>query len=301
MGRVLAAIALLVVALMLGACRVEGRDQRSDPDSCGDFANAAVLCDGVWVRAPRFVPQGLALGPGHTAYISGYKDARKGHRYCRVVKVDRRTGRVLARVTLRECRHGGGIVLADGRLWLAGAQRLWLLDPDRIGRGDPVVRAWRVERPLVASTIAVGHDLALGQFNEGTGRVSRFSFADLQAPEATTLIAGGAGVGEVAAVWSARAPGWMQGMTAGPGGLWFASSSTYCGVLTTPHGDRIGFLPGAEGLDFDASGRLWAVSESGSEPYQRHGDRPAIPTLTRVAVDHLDRDVEPGCDWDGRG
>ena len=51
-----------------------------------------------------------------------------------------------------------------------------------------------------------------------------------------------------------------------------------------------------EDLEFDRSGRLWAVLESGARTYQRDG-RPLVPMLARFDVRQL-LDGEPeSCSW----
>ena len=89
------------------------------------------------------MPQGLALD-GRTAWVSGYRWRKAyGDRPCRLLRVDLRTGKLLAstgqltgsvgerRSTF--CRHGGALSLDRHGLWLAEADRLWLVDPDRVG------------------------------------------------------------------------------------------------------------------------------------------------------------------------
>ena len=71
-----------------------------------------------------------------------------------------------------------------------------------------------------------------------------------------------------------RAPGcrrYVQGATLDPaGGLYLARSTLACGELVTPGGRRLGFVPGAEGIQFGPRlNRLYAVSESGARPYVR--------------------------------
>jgi hypothetical protein len=52
------------------------------------------------------------------------------------------------------------------------------------------------------------------------------------------------------------------------GGLYLARSTLACGELITPGGRRLGFVPGAEGIQFGTRlKRLYAVSESGARPY----------------------------------
>jgi hypothetical protein len=124
------------------------------------FPADRTVCRGLWLPGANqwFVPQGVAL-QDRTAWVSGYR-WREGYgkRYCRVMRVDLRDGRVLAderRVAWERpdgstalCRHGGGLALTRHGLWIATSQRLWLLDPSRIGRDDPVVRTWQVAKPV---------------------------------------------------------------------------------------------------------------------------------------------------------
>jgi hypothetical protein len=290
---------VLALLTLLTGCRSAAEHRGNAAPDCPGPSR----CGGVWVRCPQpdFVPQGLALGPHGTAYLSGYVwKPHKGHRRCQVVRVDRTTGRVLAHVNLPECRHGGGLTLTRHGLWIAAARRLWLLDPAAIGHGDPVRRSWRVESPITASTVtSTPRGLVLATFAaDREGRAYRFGYDHLLAPGATTLVDHGTAPGLVEARSATSSPTWVQGVGFGPGGLWFASSSTFCGALTTPSGRRLAFLPGAEGLDFDAGGNLWVVSESGAAPYQRDGDRPRVPTLSRIDRDALDEDVPPDCAWD---
>lgn len=263
-------------------------------------------CRGVRVRFPnpKFVPQGLAVAGDGTAYVSGYDyEPHPGHRECQVAHVDLRTGTVLAfadffqgRVPAEFCRHGGGIALSSHGLWLAGAGRIWLHDPDLLGTGEEVRRLWVVDHSIRASTVAADEDaLVIGWFSEHRrGWVLRFRYADLLAPGALTMDAqpGGGGVEPVRV---RRVPSHVQGLTVSGGRTWLARSTSYCGELVTPGGRRIPFLPGAEGVGFDRDGRLWAVSESGSRPYQRMGGRPDVPTLSRVDLSRLDRSVVADC------
>ncbi|HET7195755.1 MAG TPA: hypothetical protein VFI99_12285, partial [Nocardioides sp.] len=216
-------------------------------------------------------------------------------RRCSVVAVDRSDGRVLDSVDLAHCFHGGGAALTADGLWVAGAGRLWLLDPDRLN----VLRAWQVSPPVKASTIAVrGGRMVVGRFETGRrGTAWTFPIAAVTRPGVVRLVAGDPARDEVAAGQARRTPAMTQGLALGPGGVWSAASTTYCGVLTSPDGDRISFLPGAEGIAFAPDGALWVVSESGAWPYRRAGGRPRIAPLTRVPVRTLDREVSPGCSF----
>lgn len=250
------------------------------------------------------VPQGLALAPGHTAYVSGYLHAAPGNRPCQVLKVDLRTGRVTARLSRIEgvvpggettfCRHGGGIGLNDAGLWVAETRRLWLLDPDAIESGtNPVLRVWELQAPVRGSALTVTSDrIGLAGFTKFLpGKLRWYAVSRVLASGVTRLATRGAGstIGPVA---RRSTPSLIQGLTTGPGGMWFARSHTRCGELSGPEG-ALEFLPGAEGIAFEGRHHVWVVSESGAMRFQRLGDRPVIPTLTRLDLRELGE--SPGC------
>ena len=88
----------------------------------------------------------------------------------------------------------------------------------------------------------------------------------------------------------------VQGVTAGPGGVWSTSSVSTCGMLVLPSGRRVAFAPGVEDLELDGRGMLWAVLESGARNYQRDG-RPLVPMLARFDVRTLLRGPAETCSW----
>lgn len=308
------------VALALGDLRLPGRSSARPasvdvvPGACDPLpaeARQRAVCRGVWVRQARgpFVPQGLALGPGGVAYVSGYHRGPPGARLCEVLVVDRRSGRTLHRV--REfrgavgradpitCRHGGGLAISAAGMWIAHARHLWLMDTDAVRAGEPaVLRVWRIQSPVRGSAL-VHHGSSLGLVGWSAHRQLRVDWlrvADLLAPGVTDVRREPAPAS--AAPYRVRsAPRLVQGATWGPGGLWFTSSTTYCGVLQGPGGRRLAFLPGAEGIAFQGR-RLWVVSESGAGSYQHLGGRPPVPTLVSLDPRDLDPGTPTGCSWD---
>ena len=126
-----------------------------------------------------FVPQALVLD-GDTAWVSGYRWNRDvADRPCRLLRVQLATGKVLLDETPLVgtagdskptfCRHGGGLVKDRHGLWIAELERLWLVDPARVGTGrSPVLRMWRVHRPVHGSTAVLrGDRIGLGHFSRG--------------------------------------------------------------------------------------------------------------------------------------
>jgi len=270
--------------------QVRGRAPRYLGRSLDSFPNEHALCGGLWLPRAQanFTAQGLAVD-GRTAFVSGYDGGGGlGTRFCRVQKVDTRSGKLLAEVGPVEgavgarppvvCRHGGGLLLDHHGLWLVETDRLWLLDPESLA----VERAWALLDP-VRGSFAV-HDgagrLGLGGFRRnGPARLFWFEPSTVLAPGVLDLA-------ETGAADAQRVPAMAQGavwgdLGPGPAGVWFATSNTYCGVLAGPRGSRRGFLPGAEGIDRTGRRTLWALSESASRPYQLEGGRPVVPMLAR--------------------
>jgi hypothetical protein len=281
------------------------------------FPNDDAVCRGLWLpTADRwFVPQGLALD-GDTAWVSGYRWHRGfGERACRLLHVSLRTGRLLASTDKVEarvygprptfCRHGGALSLDRHGLWVVESNRLWLVDPARVGRRDQVRRVWRLEAPLRGSVLVDGSRAVLGVGGwrgSGPGRMRWFRYRDVLAPGVTALVAGGApGTHQAGAVRTSATVRRVQGASRarGPGagpGVWATASTSSCGMLVAPGGRRFGLVPGAEGLEFDGRGGVWVVSESAARSYQRDG-RPLVPMLSLVDVRQLLRGRPAGCDW----
>lgn len=340
-GRVAARIAapvlvavVLVVALvggLLGGCDVGGSPDATNGSSAGSlrgcgpvpaadvvgprpahargglarFTNDEAACAGLWLpgagAASGYVPQGLAVS-GHVAWVSGFHGARPlGHRLCRLIKVDLRTGELLDELDpvtgladgrTRSCRHGGGLALDEHGLWLAEKVRLWLLDPDDL----TVRRSWALGEPVQGSfAVLDGRGrLGLGQFR--AHRRGSLSWLDPAAVAASTATRLGAGdvLGTLAVPPMAQGAVWGR-FGHGGRGVWFATSNTRCGALVGPGGARRGFLPGAEGLAGTGRGRLWAVSESGSRYYQDQGGRPLVPMLVRFDTRRFAAWQRPDC------
>jgi hypothetical protein len=264
------------------------------------FANDDALCAGVWLPRPRaqLVPQALALGGRHTAWVVGYRTGPMGERPCRLFRIDLRTGKrvtyqpqVVGRVGTQPqqyCRHGGGVAAAGGMLWIVEKHKLWRYDPRRAGSSPEATRVWRVQMPVQGSTVVVRGDLlGLVPFTKtGTPSIRWYRFADVLRRGVTDLADTAKAPKQVAPVRLTRVPTYVQGAAFGPKGRLFVTrSSTRCGELMALGGRRIAFVPGAEQLQLDTGGkRLWVVSESGARPFQQKATPPPLtPAISAFA------------------
>lgn len=263
-----------------------------------DFAAQDAVCAAYWLRSAGqwFVPQSLEID-GTTAYVAGYRwHPRRGNRPCQIAVVDTRSGRITAFVKRWEapvygpeptyCRHAGGMEMTAAGLLVEETERLWLLDPDRFGKGDPVRRVWRLPGFVRGSTlVASGHELGIGTYRvKRPGPVWWFRLGDVMAPGVSRLDA---------PVRRTQAPALLQGLGRGPGGVWFSSSSSRCGALRGPGRRSLAFVPGAE--DFEFRGQdVWVVSEASARPFLGSDERP-VPLLLRLDVSQVLSGRRGGC------
>ncbi len=274
------------------------------------FRNHKRMCHGIWLPNPRrhLVPQGLAIS-GRTAWISGFR-YRKGYgqRPCQLMQVDIVTGKRLAfhsaiygQVGQRPrtyCRHGGGIIQRGRWLWLVEKNKLWLVDSTQRSTVLRATRVWRLDSPVRGSSIvARGDRVGMVPFvTRGVARIYWFSFKRLLKPGVLDLALRHDGKRQLGPIVSTRIPRLVQGATLDAAGrLYLSRSNLSCGELVTPHGRRVAFIPGAEGLQFASHGRrLWAVSESGAWPYAI-SRKPFTPALASFEWPHLFRGQVAAC------
>jgi hypothetical protein len=279
------------------------------------FAADDALCTRIWLPRPRaeVVPQAVALGGRHTAWVVGYRTGPLGQRPCRLYRIDLHTGRrvayqprVVGRVGVRPeqyCRHGGGIAAARGQLWIAEKHKLWMYDPHRAGHAPQASRVWRIQMPVQGSTIVVHGDLlGLVPFvRSGTPSIRWYRFTDLLRRGVTDLADTAKAPKQIAPATLTRVPTYVQGAMFGPKGrLYVTRSSTRCGELMALGGRRIAFVPGAEQAQVGPAGeRVWVVSESGARPYQQKADPPPLtPTLAAFAWPRVLKGPDSRCHFD---
>jgi hypothetical protein len=274
------------------------------------YRNHQRVCRGIWLPNPRryFVPQGLAV-LGRTAWVSGFR-YRKGYgqRPCQLLRVSLVNGRrvafhtaIFGRVGPRPrtyCRHGGGILRRGAHLWIVEKNKLWKVDPNQTRRVLEATRVWRIRAPARGSAIvATRNRIGLVPFRtSGRAHIYWFSFKQLRRKGVLDLAPRSRGRAQVGAIARTRVPTLVQGATLDPRGrLYLARSSLACGELVTPGGRRLGFVPGAEGIQFSPQHRrLYAVSESGAWPYS-HSRKPFTPAVSAFEWPGLVHGRAPDC------
>ncbi len=257
-------------------------------------------CKAFWLphTGQMFTPQSLALGlHRHTAWVAGYKwTPDVADRACRLLRIDLGTGKVLADQGLvvgapgdrkpTFCRHAGGMSLDRHGLWIAEKERLWLLDPAKVGSvggkagENDVLRVWGIRPTVFGSTVLIHHgQIGLGHFRAGPDSgISWFPIDDVLKPGVLDLTSKVVEPGQLARARTARIPGYVQGMT-WRRGLLVTRSHQGCGQLVLPGGRAVGVLPGIEAVQFTGHRRVWMLSESSSKAYQpAHG--PMVPMLS---------------------
>ena len=289
---------------------VRGTEPTYTRKKLADHRNHKRVCRGIWLPEPRryLVPQGLAV-LGRTAWVSGFR-FRKGYgeRPCQLVRVSLVTGRRVAfhaaiygRVGKRPrtyCRHGGGILKRGSYLWIVEKNKLWQVDPSPRKRVLQARRVWRIKSPVRGSAIvATRKKIGLVPFRtQGRAHIYWFSLKHLKRPGVLDLAVRDKGRKQLGATARTRVPTYVQGATLDARGrLYLARSTLACGELVTPSGRRLGFVPGAEGIQFSPLGRrLYAVSESGARPYVK-SRKPLTPAVSSFEWPGLLRGRKPDC------
>jgi hypothetical protein len=274
---------------------VRGDDPTYTRKQLAEFRNHKRVCRGIWLPVPRryLVPQGLAV-LGRTAWVSGFRYRKAyGQRPCQLLRVSLVTGRrvqfhsaIYGRVGTRPrtyCRHGGGILQRGSYLWIVEKNKLWQVDPSSKKDVLNARRVWRIVGPVRGSAIvATPKRIGLVPFKtSGRAYIYWYSLKRLRKQGVLDLGALSKGKSQLGAVARTRVPTYVQGATLDANGrLYLTRSTLSCGELVTPAGRRLGFVPGAEGIQFSPlRKRLYAVSESGARPYVK-SRKPLTPAVS---------------------
>ncbi len=284
--RRLAAGTVLVLALAAGwadyalvpaaespAQPIAGAKPSYAPKAVTAVPNAAAITERLWMPGldDGYDAQGLAIA-GDTILVSAYRsDETSIHRGpCRVFRIDAATGAETGHLDVPSpCGHAGGLATGgDGNLYVADTHTLFVTALAATGPFRTIALGPGVVGGLAMSAT---DGIWLGTYREdGPGRLYHFTTVTLAAlKDGDTL-----GVEQAAA--TITIPDYAQGAATGAGAIWVARSDTRWGTLdrldpaTGKLIHRYDVAPGAEGIAFDASGRLWAVSEAGARHFYDH-------------------------------
>jgi sugar lactone lactonase YvrE len=228
--------------------------------------------------ADGYVPQGVGAGAGHL-WIATYRstDTAQSRGPCRVFEVDPADGRVIGQIDLPPvCGHAGGIAHTGERyLYVADSRHLIRIDAHAAlakGQCEPQTCAiLSLSGDLRGSALAYRNGqlwfASYVKADQGTGRLWRVSEERVLAQ----LAKEGGTLDERAADRVLHIAHQTQGAAAAAdGSLWLTQSGSKFGRLQkidAQSGEVLASyaMPaGIEDIEFDADGRLWAVSEAGS-------------------------------------
>ena len=291
------ATCVLLMALPAGAQQLLGTKPKHVSELATSYPNAQAVTPRIW--APDldegWIPQGLVVIGKH-ALTTAYQDVHENAAKCRVFRIELDTGKTNGMFDMPEpCKHVGGI--AD------------------IGGGYVVVtdtrQNWRVDLEKALST-GSAKGATKGMIKLGAGFGSAFSFFDgkdlwngvwygekdpgepkIYRVELGLFDRGGHTVTKDNAADVIPIPKQIQGAALDKGGnLWMAASQgesvSRLYRIDRKTGEvlaRYDMPPRIENISFDASGRLWAISEAGAMKYAR--DKKHFPVIFEIDVAKL--------------
>ena len=245
------------------------------PATISGPANEVAITRRIWMPGldEGYNPQGLAVSDGNiiiAAYRSDSPDIHRGP--CRVFRVEMATGGVSGQLEVPPpCGHAGGLATAGRRkLYVADTHTLFVTGLDSAFAAAPRFAMHPLGPGLVGAVAISGEDaIWLGTYREdGPGRLFRFPADALEA------MPDGAALNASEATFQIAIPRYAQGAAIDMAGhLWVARSTLRWGELarldaaTGQIEHEYPAPPGLEGIAFDDSGRLWAVSEAGARRY----------------------------------
>ena len=143
-------------------------------------------------------------------------------------------------------------------------------------------RVWRIKSPVRGSSVVATVDrIGLVPFQtRGRAHIHWFNIKRLKRRGVLDLAVRAGGTSSAQWPSPASPPTYRARPMRDSGGLFLARSTLACGELVTPSGRRYALVPGAEGIQFfSGDRRLWAVSESGAQPYAR-SRKPLTPAVS---------------------
>lgn len=242
--------------------------------------NEGAILQRIWTPGidDAWIPQGLTVA-GDRVLLAQYRpmpDLRSSTGPCRVVALDMATGRTVGEFAMPvgACTHAGGLAwLGNGELLLADTRTIFRIDLDRAlasGRAEGAMKSLRLAGDLRGSFAAFdGTHPWIGTWTKDAVAKSRLYRLDSALFDALD----GQTIDDKRATASIPIPLESQGAAfAKDGSIWTSSSNGKWGKLyhLAAGGTIVAaheMTAGLEDLAFDARGRLWGVSESGTRKY----------------------------------
>lgn len=267
-------MAALVAASPAGAQTIPGTPPDYTDRTLSEVPNAEAIDRRFWPPGLNdgLVPQGITIAGGGQVVVSAYRstDPKVGGGPSRIWVLNATTGAVEGQFDLPpEFAHAGGIAAGEaGRLYVADTRLLGRFDLAAAlasgGTAQPR-KTWPLAAPLRGSFMSHRAGAVwIGSWNpDAEGRMFAIPEATLDRVDA---------LDESMASRSFAIPSRAQGAAFdAAGNLWITRSSSRIGEvlkLDPADGKVLGTFEaaiGIEDLGFDADGRLWAVSEAGTQ------------------------------------
>jgi hypothetical protein len=241
--------------------------------------NEAAIARRIWTPGldDGWVPQGLTVA-GSDVLVAQYHpspDLKANTGPCRVVRLDRSSGRATGTFDLPvgACTHAGGLAYLGGnRLLLADTRRLFLVDISRAfstGHAEGAMKSLKLEGALRGSFAGFdGRDPWIGTWTKKAPESRMYRFDAQLFDQRDGRAIDDTMVAEVRPI-----PLESQGLAFdGQKRAWLSASNSKWGKLYRVASDgRVeadyDMTVGLEDLEFDDTGALWGVSESGTRKY----------------------------------
>ena len=241
--------------------------------------NQQAIAQRIWTPGldEGWVPQGLTVVDAFVLVAAYHPspDLKSNTGPCRVFRLDRASGKSAGHFDMptAACTHAGGLAwLGQGKLLLADTRQIFLIELDRAlatNRAEGAMKSLKLAGDLRGSFAAFdGRDPWIGTWTKESAQSRMYRF-DVQLFEQRD----GRSIDERLATDVIPIPVESQGAAFDARGkVWTSASNGKWGKLYRL--DRQGaveaefpMVSGLEDLCFDAEGRLWGVSESGTRKY----------------------------------
>ncbi|KPK87496.1 MAG: hypothetical protein AMJ94_16815 [Deltaproteobacteria bacterium SM23_61] len=270
--------AIALMAIDAYAAEVLGKKPRYLLSGPSSPPNEQAITKMIWAPGldDGYVPQGITVAEG-SVLLSAYRstDPKVGRGPCRVFRIAPETGTCTGFFDLpSDCGHAGGLAyLGKDSLVVADTRRLYRIDMQQAfeqqsaqnALKSTVVLAGEVKGSFVDFD---GTALWAGVYDKGEAKSKIYRFA-------LTIFDEFNGTGrltEQRALTTLAVPTRAQGAAFDrDGNLWVTSSGSQFGMLyklNPKTGEKLAsyeMIIGIEDIGFDSAGRLWSVSEAGSQ------------------------------------